>query len=216
MTGQNDKPDALLLMGRHCPYCPTVLKALESLQQDGTIGALETAFIEDHPGMAEEFGVRSVPWLRLGPYELSGLRSAEELREWAGKAGSLTGMSTYLAELIASGSIDKCLELIRADSNNLKALLQLFTRQDTELNIRIGISAIMESLQGHPVLGTITDDLHKLLSHDEPAVRGDACYYLALSGHHDAVEWIRQLLNDSDRNVREIAHDSLEVLTGAD
>ncbi|MGB5259858.1 MAG: thioredoxin family protein [Gammaproteobacteria bacterium] len=216
MTERNDRPDALLLMGKQCPYCPTVLKALESLQQDGTIDALETVFIEDHPEMAAELGVRSVPWLRLGPYELSGLRSAEELREWAGKAGSLSGMSTYLAELIASGSIDKCLELIRADSYNLKALLHLFTRQDTELNIRIGISAIMESLQGDPVLDTITDDLHELLSHDEPGVRGDACYYLALSGRLYAVEWIRQLLNDSDKNVREIAHDSLEQLAGAD
>ena len=34
-------------MGRHCPYCPTVLKGLQALLQDRLIGKLETVVIED-------------------------------------------------------------------------------------------------------------------------------------------------------------------------
>lgn len=142
MPDKRHRPDALLLMGRQCPYCPTVLKALESLQQKGEISQLESVMLEEHPEVAAEYGVRTVPWVRIGPFELDGLRSEEELRTWATRAGTPDGMSMYLSALIASGNLDKCLELIRADSHQLEALLALFADEDTELNIRIGISTL--------------------------------------------------------------------------
>lgn len=209
-------PDALLLMGKQCPYCPTVLKGLQSLEADGVIGHLETVVIEDNPEIAAELGVRSVPWVRIGPFELPGLRAEEELREWAEKAGSVSGMAHYLEELIGSGGIDKCLELIKADSNQLDALIQLFTDPDTELNIRIGISAIMESLQGSAALDGISDKLRALLRNKSAHIRGDACYYLSLTGHADAGTWIKPLLDDTDANVRTIAADCLEELAASD
>jgi len=205
-------PDALLLMGRHCPYCPTVLKHLQTLQAQGTIGALETVVIEEHPEKAAELGVRSVPWLRIGPFELTGLHSEQELRDWAAQAGSTEGMASYLAELLATGEIDRCTRLAGADPAMLRALLSLFTRPDVELNIRIGISAVMESLAGTPALRSSAEDLRNLLSHQHARVRGDACHYLALSGLPVAANWIRPLLDDSDGNVREIAADSLNEL----
>ena len=68
-------PDALLLMGTHCPYCPTVLQGLESLREAGIIRKLEAINIEEHPEIAQAAGVRTVPWVRIGPFELEGLRS---------------------------------------------------------------------------------------------------------------------------------------------
>ena len=212
MPDKQHTPDALLLMGRQCPYCPTVLKALQSLEQKGQISNLKVIELEEHPEVAAEYGVRSVPWVRIGPFELGGLRSEEELHEWASKAGSTAGMSMYLSELIAGGNIDKCLDLIRADSRQLDALLMLFKDADTELNIRIGISAIIESLQGSPELRGIAHELRALLKHTAPSVRGDACHYLSLTGHEDAAEWIRPLLADNDEAVRQIAQDCLEEL----
>ena len=214
MTGNTETapPDALLLMGRQCPYCPTVLRNLQSLKNEGLIGTLETVVIEDRPDIAAEYGVRSVPWVQIGPCELPGLRSVEELRGWAEKAGTREGMANYFAELIGSGNIDKCLQLIETDSRRIHALVMLFTDTGTELNIRIGISAIMESLQGSTALAGIGDKLRELLKHDEPRIRGDACHYLALSGLTDAGDWIKPLLEDPDSNVREIAADSLAEL----
>ena len=212
MPDKRHTPDALLLTGRQCPYCPTVLKALQSLEQKGQISKLNVVELEEHPEIAAQYGVRSVPWVRIGPFELGGLRSEEELHEWASKAGSPAGMSMYLSELISNGNIDKCLDLIRTDSHQLTALLMLFIDEDTELNIRIGISAIIESLQGRPELAGIADDLRTLLTHAAPSVRGDACYYLSLTGHEDAAEWIRPLLSDNDEAVRQIAQDCLDEL----
>ena len=64
-----------MLLGTHCPYCPTVLKELGELVKSGVIGKLVVVNIEQHPEVARELGVRSVPWVRIGPFELEGLRS---------------------------------------------------------------------------------------------------------------------------------------------
>ena len=203
-------PDALMLMGTQCPYCPGVLKALQAMLKSGAIGKLEYHNIEENPELARELGVRSVPWVRIGSFELEGLRSEKELREWAAKAGTDTGLTTWLEELLSSGNISKPLERVRSEPAMMDALLQLFADPDTELNIRIGISAIMEDLQGTDTLNAIIKPLGKLTQHDDARVRGDACHYLSLSGNPDAGTYIKPLLDDKDAGVREIARESLE------
>jgi len=203
-------PDALMLMGTHCPYCPSVLKALQALVETGDISHLETHNIEENPEIARELGVRSVPWVRIGPFELEGLRSEKEFREWAVKAAADDGHTEWLDELLSSGNISKPLELIKSDPSMMDALLKLFADPDTQLNTQIGISAIMEDLQGTDTLSAVVDQLGELTQHKDARVRGDACHYLALSGSSKAAALIKPLLDDSDANVREIAKESLE------
>jgi thioredoxin-like negative regulator of GroEL len=208
----SNAPDAVMLMGTTCPYCPTVLKALESLLDSGHIGKLETWNIEQHPEVARQYGVRSVPWVRIGDFELEGLRSEKELREWARKAASGGGLSDWLMEQISSGRIDAATERVRSDADGMSALLTLFENHDTELNIRIGISAIMEELQGSELLKANIETLGKLTQHEQARVRGDACHYLSLSHDPSVRKWIKPLLDDPDADVREVAQDSLAIL----
>jgi glutaredoxin len=203
-------PDALMLMGTHCPYCPGVLKALKARLKSGHISKLEHHNIEEHPELARELGVRTVPWVRIGSFELAGLRSEQELRTWAEKAASGTGLTHWLDELLSSGDINTPLERIRSEPAAMDALLELFTDPDTQLNTRIGISAIMEDLAGTGTLGAIVDQLGKLTRHEDARVRGDACHYLSLSDNPEAVTYIKPLLTDKDTHVREIARESLE------
>jgi len=203
-------PDALMLMGTRCPYCPSVLKALQALVDSGHIHKLDTFNIEENPELARELGVRSVPWVRIGPFELEGLRSEKELREWAEKAAGGTGLTNWLNELLSSGNIDKPLDHIKTDPAAMDALLKLFADPNTQLNTRIGISAVMEELQDTDTLSAIVDRLGELTKHEDTRVRGDACHYLSLSNTPEAAAFIRPMLDDKDANVREIARDSLE------
>jgi hypothetical protein len=205
-------PDALMLKGTRCPYCPSVLKSLQQLQEAGHIGTLEIFNIEENQALASELGVRSVPWVRIGPYELDGMRSLGELREWAEKAGSTAGLSKWLNELLGSGRIAEAHKRVRDEPDGLNALLELFADPDTGLNTRIGISAIMEDLQGSDTLHGAVEQLGALTRHDDPHIRGDACHFLSLSGNDAAGDYIRPLLADADAGVREIARDSLELL----
>jgi glutaredoxin len=203
-------PVALILMGSQCPYCPAVLKALQALLASGDISELEIRNIEENPEIARELGVRSVPWVRIGNLELEGLRSEKELRDWAARAAADSGSTDWLNELLASGNFIKPLQRIKSDPAMMDALLTLFADPDTPLNTQIGISAIMEELQGSPHLTAIVDRLGELTKHTNARIRGDACYYLALSGSPRATNYIKALLKDRDAGVREIAQDSLE------
>ena len=203
-------PDALFLLGTHCPHCPTVLQGLANMIKAGTLGTLEIVNIEQRGDIARELGVRSVPWVRIGSFELEGLRSEKELREWALKASTNKGMTDWLEELLSSGNLDKPLQQVRSDPAVMDALLELFTDTETGLNIRIGISAIMEHLQETETLSAIVDRLGELTRHEDARIRGDACHYLALSGNPAAATYIKPLLKDEDKNVREVARESLE------
>jgi hypothetical protein len=214
LDNKKSPPDALMLKGTHCPYCPTVLKSLQELLESGHIGNLEIWNIEENPELAKELGVRTVPWVRIGPYELEGLRSIAELREWAEMAGSAAGLSKWLDELLGNGRIARALALVTAEQTNINALVELFANTDTQLNTRIGISAIMEDLQGSDQLRGIVDRLGSLTHHPDAHIRGDACHYLSLSGDTKAGRYIRPLLGDENAGVREIARESLEALEG--
>lgn len=205
-------PDALLLMGTHCPYCPTVLKGLQSLATSGIIGSIETINIEEQPEIALKLGVRSVPWVRIGPFELSGLRSEAELRAWAEKAGTVDGLADWLDELLGSGKLDKVREHLDRDPSILDVLIRLFADPDTALNTRIGISALIEDLEGTPMLREQIDRLGELVHHPVTHIRGDACHYLSLTGSTRAKPLIEPLLDDPEPDIRMLAKESLEHL----
>ena len=201
-----------MLLGTHCPYCPTVLKGLSELVKSGAVGKLEAVNIELHPDIARALGVRSVPWVRIGPFELEGLRSEKELRTWAEAAGTETGYASYLDELLATGKIDRAIKLVQRNPDAIKALLVLFSDSETKLNTRIGISAIIENLAGSELLQGIVDRLGKLSLHDDPRIRGDAAHYLGLTGSTKAMVYLERLEDDADADVRTVARESLELL----
>jgi thiol-disulfide isomerase/thioredoxin len=201
-----------MLLGTHCPYCPTVLKGLSELVKSGAIGKLEAVNIEQHPDIARTLGVRSVPWVRIGPFELEGLRSEKELRIWAETAGTESGYASYLDELLSTGKIGRAIKLVQINPDAIKALLLLFSNPETQLNTRIGISAIIENLAGSELLQGIVDRLGELSRHDDPRIRGDAAHYLGLTGSDKAAVYIEPLANDVDADVRAVARESLDLL----
>jgi hypothetical protein len=209
------KPDALLLLTSTCPHCPAVLAGLSDLVKQGHIGRLEVVNIGLHPEIAEHHGVRSVPWVRLGPFELEGLRSPAEFRQWAERADSTEGMAEYFRELLKSGQLAKVTALVRDDGAQLKALLNLLADPDLEITIRIGISAVFEELEGFPALLDTIDTLAALTLHPDAHIRADAAHLLSLTHNPRAGSYIERLLTDDVADVREIARESLERLRNA-
>lgn len=207
-------PQALLVIAAGCPHCPTVLAGLADLIKQGAIGRLEVINASTRPDDAAALGVRSVPWLRLGPFELEGLRSMAELKRWAERAGSPQGMIDYLNELLGSGQLAKVLPLIQRDPALLGLFPQMLADSDTELPVRVGIGAIFEDFAGTPVLAKLAPALIALAGHSEARMRADAAHFLALTRTPDALPVLRKLLKDDDADVRDIAAESLAVLEG--
>jgi thiol-disulfide isomerase/thioredoxin len=211
-TLPSSAPDALLLMTSSCPHCPAVLQALSALIKAGKIARLEAINLTLRPEVAAAYAVRTVPWVRIGLFELEGLRSQGELQRWAEGSGSATGMADYFNELLKNGASNKVLTLLTADATHFAALLQLLARPDTELHVRLGIGAVMEDLQGSDTLQREIQNLATLTRHPDARIRSDACHYLSLTRSPHALPAVRALLADADAQVRETAKDSLAAL----
>lgn len=206
-------PDALLLLSSHCAHCPAVLAALAELVKGGVIGRLEVINLESRPEAAASYGARSVPWVRIGPFELQGLRGREELAAWAARVDSPAGMADYLHALLKEGHLDRATALIQADPSRLAALLPIVANPEASLNVRIGAGALFEGFVASPALADLVPGLGELTRHADARVRADACHYLGLSESPLARPYLDARLADVDPQVREIAADSLNLPT---
>lgn len=215
MSDPQQVPDALLLMARGCAHCPSVLNALTHLIEEGKIGRLEVIDVSRHPEAARQAGVRSVPWTRIGPFELEGLQSRGDLSRWAERAAAGGGMGDYYAHLLESGRMQQVPPLIRRHPETLPALIGLMASLETPMAVRIGVGAVIEELAEQGELAPAVPELIRLTHAPEPQVRADACHYLSLAGGDEAVAAIRALLEDPDPEVRAIARESLASGDGA-
>jgi hypothetical protein len=201
--------DALLFISSHCPHCPSVLAAMSELVKRGSIGRLEVVNLEVHPEAAAERGVRSVPWLRLGAFELAGTRTLGELETWAERAASAAGMADAFHDLLKGGDLRQVLTLIAAEPQRLAALLPIVGNPEASMNVRLGAGAALEEFAGRPALAALVPALGELSTHDDARVRADACHYLGLARSEAARPWLQARLQDEDADVREIARESL-------
>lgn len=208
-------PEALMLLGTHCPHCPSVLASLSELVKQGAISKLEVVNLEQRPETGRELGVRSVPWVKIGPFELTGLHSKAELQSWAEQAGSEQGMTRYFETLLGEGEVMRVLEMIASDHSLLHALIGLVSDVDAKINARIGAGVVFEDYEGKPELLALVPELGELTRHQDPRVRSDACHYLSLTHDASVKAYIESLLDDGDDDVREVAEESMAVLNDA-
>jgi len=212
---KNRPVHSLLLITKSCPYCDSTLKAFTSLIKEGEIGRLEVVNVGHYPEIAEETGARSLPWMRIGSFELTGLRSLEELRKWAQRARNTSAnQSAYLSELINTQRLDSAINMVHKDKDLIHDLVDLMSDPEIGLSTRIGIDAIFEDLltEDAAALDRIIPSLSALTGAPEPQIRADACYYLGLTKAPSSIEYVRSLLKDVDPDVREIAADTLALI----
>ena len=209
---QNIIPDALLLLAPGCPHCPAVLEGLGGLLKEGVIGRLEAVNVTLHPERAAEQGVRTVPWVRIGPFDLEGAQTPAELRHWAEQAGSLDGMADYFLRMLTGGRRARVEEMARQEPARLRALARLMERPDAGMAVRLGIGAVLEELRGSGLAETMIPDLGALARNGDALTRADACHFLSLIGGPQAAPWLRACLDDEDNEVCETAAEALEEL----
>lgn len=213
MSSSTTKPDALLLIAPGCPHCPVLLEGLTQLIKQQFIARMEVINIADYPEIAAELGVRSVPWCRIGEFELEGSHSPGELKLWAERATQADGVALYLAELLTAGQLSKAIQQIKRHPLWLADALALLSHPDSGISIKTGLAALVEDFTATETLQMQLETLAALLQNDNHGIRADACYFLGLSRSPVAVPYLRQALTDEHTEVREIAAETLAELT---
>ena len=205
-------PAVMMLMGQHCTFCGPMMQILSDLMKAGQLTELRIINIEKQPELAQKLGVRSVPWLQIGPFELAGARSKQEISEWLERASSFDGISEYLEEVLAEGNISFANRLIDRYPQALENVIDLMADADAKINVRLGVGVIIEERAASEEFKAVIPRLLDYLSDDDARVRGDACHYLSLTNDRSYIPQIQALLQDESDEVREIAQDSLDEL----
>jgi thioredoxin-like negative regulator of GroEL len=205
-------PDALLFITPGCPHCPAVLQGLSDLVKQAAIGKLTVVNVAAHPQLAAEFGVRAAPWLRLGPFTLTGAHSATELRQWVEWSSAEAGIAHYIEHLLKEGGFKQAGIFIAEDTQRLKPLLAIVADPEKSIEVRVGVDALLEAYSNTPALQSLLPQLAALTHHSDHRVRADACHLLGLSGAPAARPYLASCVNDHNEEVREIAAESVELL----
>lgn len=205
-------PDALLFITPGCPHCPVVLQGLSDLVKQAAIGKLTVVNVAAHPELAAEYGVRTAPWLRLGPFTLTGAHSPAELRQWVEWSSGAEGVAHYVEHLLKEGGFKQAGVFIAEDTQRLKPLLAIVADPEKSIEVRVGVDALLEFYSNTPALQNLLPQLAELTRHADHRVRADACHLLGLSGSETARPDLKICANDSNEEVREIAAESLDLL----
>ena len=205
-------PDALLFVSPGCPHCAGVLRGLKELEEQGLIGKLTVVDVAEHPERAAEYRVRVAPWLRLGPFTLTGAQSPGELKMWAGWANGEEGTAHYVENLLNQGGYQQAAAFIDADTDRLKPLLAIVADPSAKIGVRLGVSALLEAHANSPSLQKLLPQLGELTRHADHRVRADACHLLGLTGSPAARVYVEQCLKDGHEEVREIAQEAIQKL----
>ena len=205
-------PDALLFVAPGCPHCATVRRGLDELVRQGQVGRLTVVDVTEHPEQAQAFGVRAAPWLRLGPFTLTGAQSPAELRQWANWAHGEEGTAYYVEHLLRQGSYKQASAFIDANMRRLKPLLAIVADPAADIHVLLGVSALLEAHANTPPLQNLLPQLAELSRHSDHRVRADACHLLGLTGSAAARPYVEALLHDESNEVREIAADAMQML----
>ncbi len=199
-----------------CPHCPNVLQALGEMVKRGDIAAMRVINIAVEQEFTERHHIRSVPWLKIGPFILTGAHSQSEIKQWVEQANSEEGIRNYISSKLTDGELDTVTGMVQQSPDALLHFIPLIEDDKTNINVRLGIGAILEELAGQEILYALLPELLKLLKHSQARVRGDAAHFLSLLHNKTAIEALQQLHDDPDTEVREIAAESIESLEALD
>jgi len=205
-------PEATLLLGTYCPHCPSVLQHLSELVKKGDLSQLHVVNIEAAPETAQQYGVRSVPWIKIGDSVLTGLQPLEALKqriEWANNKNKL--LSEFDHKL-SHGDVQKVIESIKDKKQQFTVIMQLLSDPATILSTRIGIGVVMEEFEGTELLQSHLKQLGELLKSPDNRVRADAAHYLSLTASPKAIPYLENHNNEEDLEVKEVIADSIKTL----
>lgn len=203
------QPEALLLVSPGCQYCRAMHKVLDELAESKKLSKLTIVDIAEKPQVAEELGVRSVPWLRIGNFVLEGAHTPGELNKWIEASKQESGWSDYLDHLLGTGSLALAERVLKQNPEKLRALIPLAKDPETSMHVRVGIAAIFEDLQGAAEIKTLVPVLIEVAKSNDPKVRADACHLLALTGSEEAIPVLQNYAEDENPMVREIASEGI-------
>ena len=206
-------PDIILAITPSCPHCPNVMQTLNELVKQGEVGSIQVINIAVDSRFADDNQIRSVPWLKIGRFILTGVQSKQTILEWIKKGQSAAGTREYLVETLSGGELETTIQMLQQHPEAIDHFLPLIEDEETNINVRLGIAAIIETLDEQDILQRLVPGLLQLLQHPQARVRSDAAHFLSFMHDKEIIPALEGLKDDPDADVRDIVLEALETLS---
>ncbi len=121
-------------------------------------------------------------------------------------------LKKMIADYMDDGFLDNIVDMFKHDKNLYAYIGELMS--DKRIMVRIGVSALLETLQKEDSdnISRAIPSIIPLLEDQNPMLRGDAAHLLGITGHPDAIPFLKKSLKDKHALVSAIAKEALEEI----
>lgn len=209
-------PAVELFVATGCNHCPIVMNELSELLKKGAISSLTIHNIAVDNIRAEELNIRSVPWFSLSNQHsfmiFSGNHSPKEIQEGLKNSQVTDGMKLYIEDCLSKGELMTVHQAIKIRPDILSNVIAMLADEETSMDIRIGLDALIEQFSTTEVLKNHTDDLKKIALSNIPRLQIDALHYIALTGDIENYDFLKEQTKSTNPQVKDAALEAIETL----
>ena len=191
-----------------CSVCPQMEKIFQDLHQKGAISGLKVLDVSQHPELVERYNIRSLPFYLINGVAFYGLRTRQQIGQLL-QQDRTQKMVSLIREELGAGQLEAAKKYIQQEAAAREAMLQLLADPETELVVRIGLTAIIESLAEGSLLNPYEQQFIKLSEHLDERIALDALYYLSLLSTTSSLQALTDIANNGRQNLREDARELL-------
>ncbi len=212
----NIKSSAELFVATGCSHCPVVLTELTEQLKKGQLSSLQVTNIAVDNDKAAELGIRSVPWFSLSNENsymvFAGDHSPKEIKKWLATLHTKNAMLDYIEEYLTNGQLMSIAQAIQIKPEMFKHIINMLEDDETSMNIRIGLDALIENFSASNILRQHTAALKKIASSNNIRLQIDALHYIALTGDAENKVFLEGMTTHENKQVKDAANEAIETL----
>ena len=202
-----------LFVMQDCHLCPQMVKLFEGMIKNGAIDALEILDVAQHETLARHLNIRSLPFYQINGVAFSGVRSTSDIQQLLDMDG-LNKWQQQLRQLLQQGEITVAEESVKEHVESRNAVVSLLTHEDSDLMLRIGLTAVIESVAKTGIFDDFEQQFIILSNSPDESIAIDAIYYLSLIATPHSINRLIEvtLSNNSSQALKDQALELLEEL----
>lgn len=201
-----------LFVMQGCQVCPQMERLFEQMHQQGEIDQLQVFDVRQYPELAQQYQVRTVPYYLINGVAFSGLKSRHDINQLL-QQDEVEKWQSLISDELSSGQLDSVEQLIREQPAARDAMISLLGLEDTPLVVRIGLSAVIETLAPGGLLLPYEDSFIEMSRHNEERIAIDALYYLSLLGTTRSLKALADISKKGSEILRQQAIELLEDIS---
>jgi hypothetical protein len=121
-------------------------------------------------------------------------------------------LKKMIADYMENGFLENIIDMFKHDVSLYTLIGELM--KDERLMVRIGISALLETLKKEEPenISRAIPSILPILKDQNPVLRSDGAYFLGIIGDKDALPSLLEATNDEDEKVRIFAKEAIEEI----